>query len=187
MFFTYTFDNNLIALYEQKEQLNILVEEIRMHRNYSESNKIQSNNYITSFTSIHSIVQNPLQFILLFMYKNESLNLINKQDEGKLIEFISYCSKKENYANIKNIEVKMMKLFKMNTPAANMTIDMLTTIIRRHQFDSFLYRSKLIQVLQDWYKINNFVLQQKLKISDSDIDKVVDFIQLYKLSEILYV
>lgn len=186
IFLIYMVDQNLHALAEHNKNITILSEEISMERNYKEYNKVKSNNFITSFCNIKQILDNPLQFVLFFTYKNESLNLLDDVNVNKMIAFISHCSSKDIKNNLVLIEHKILNLFKDKNQTNFIAKEMLVSIIRRHNFDVYLHPQKLQKIIKDWLQINKFILE-KSDIKESDLNTIVKFIMLYKLSEFLYV
>lgn len=186
IFLIYMVDKNLHVLAEHSKVVSVLSEEISMERNYKEYSKVKSNNFISSFCNIRQILDNPLQFVLFFTYKNESLNLVDDVNINKMISFISHCSSKDVRNNLILIERKIMNLFKDKDQANFIAKEMLVSIIRRYNFDIYLHPKKLQKIINDWYKINQFILD-KSNIKESDINTIVKFIMLYKLSEFLYI
>lgn len=185
IFLIYIVDKNIYTLSEQSKNITILSEEIRMSRNYIEYNKVKSNNLIISFCNIKNILDNPMQFILFLIHKNNELNVLNDPNINKIIMFISHCASDNIKRDIVNIEYKIMNLFKDKNQKNILATEMLISIIRRYKFDIFLYPQKLNDVLNDWYNINKFILN-KADINKSDIKTIIKFIMLYKLSESLY-
>lgn len=185
VFLIYSLDKNMHMLVEQHNCISTLSEEIRMARNYREYSKINSNNFVSSFCNISNILDNPLQFILFCTYKNESLSILDNQSMCQMTEFISHCASDQIKNNIKNVEKKIVNLFKSRDKTNSIAVEMLISIVKKCHFDSFLYPYKLQKLVYGWYKINQFVLE-KINLSEKELNNIVKFIMLYKISEMTY-
>lgn len=103
-----------------------------------------------------------------------------------MIKFVSHCSSK----NIKNklliTENKILNLFKNQNQNNELAVEMFISIVNRYNFDIFLYPNKLKKLIDDWYRINKFTLD-KCNIKEEDINQIIKFIMIYKLSEFLHI
>lgn len=186
VFLIYVVEKNISVLADQSHNISIMSEEIRMYRNYNEYNKVVSNSIVTSFYSIKDIINNPLQFILFFIKKNNSINVVDDLSIKNMIKFVSHCSSKNVKNNLLITENKILQLFKNQNQKSELAIEMLISIINRYNFDIFLYPNKLKNLINDWYKINKFTLD-KYNIKEEDIENIIKFIMIYKLSEFLHI
>ncbi|BCL65846.1 hypothetical protein IOLA_214 [uncultured bacterium] len=186
VFLIYVVEKNISVLAEQSHNIAIMSEEIRMYRNYNEYNKVISNSITTSFCNIKDIINNPLQFILFFIKKNNAINVLDDMSIKNMIKFVSHCSSK----NIKNklliTENKILNLFKNQNQNNELAVEMFISIVNRYNFDIFLYPNKLKKLIDDWYRINKFTLD-KCNIKEEDINQIIKFIMIYKLSEFLHI